>query len=115
MNCRVCLVTSTVILASLGFATSARAEIVFLSSNRTISVKGHRVEGDSIVLVLRNGGEVTCDKSIITKIISDEVPYPDPAAVAAQAAQSAQAEEPPASPGTVLESTPYGEIISAIS
>src|SRR3954463_7458760 len=105
MNFRLSLVTSTVILASLGFATSARAEIVFLSSNRTISVKSHRVEGESIVLVLRNGGEVPCDKSIITKIISDEVPYPDPATVVEQAPP------PPASPGAVLESTPYGEII----
>ena len=43
-----------------------------------MSVKGHRVEGDSIILTLRNGGEVTCDKSLIEKIVSDEVPYPEP-------------------------------------
>jgi hypothetical protein len=109
MNGRVFLVTSTVILASFGFATSAQAEIVFLSSNRTLSVKSHRVEGDSIVLVLRNGGEVTCDRSIIIKIVSDEVPYPDPATVVEQVPQL------PASPGAVLEATPYGEIIAAIS
>ena len=37
----------------------ASAEIVFLSSGRTLSVKGHRVDGDTIVLTLRSGGEVT--------------------------------------------------------
>lgn len=108
MKLRLCLVTSTVILASFGFAQSAAAEIVFLSSGRTLSVKGHRVEGDSIVLTLRNGGEVTCDKSIIVKIVGDEVPYPPPEAV----------EEPlevPESADGLLQATPYGEIITAMS
>jgi Transglycosylase SLT domain len=108
MKLRLCLVTSTVILASLCWPAAARAEIVFLTSNRTLSVKGHRVEGDSIILTLRSGGEVTCDKSLIEKIVSDEVPYPEPTALesAAQAMQGT---------GGLLESTPYGEIISAMS
>jgi Transglycosylase SLT domain len=109
MKCRLCLVTSTVILATLGLATSARAEIVFLTSNRTLSVKSHRVEGDSIILTLRNGGAVTCDKSLIEKIVSDEVPYPEPSEVVAEALD----ETIPAD--GLLEATPYGEIISAIS
>jgi len=109
MKCRLCLVTSTVILATLGLATSARAEIVFLTSNRTLSVKSHRVEGDSIILTLRNGGAVTCDKSLIEKIVSDEVPYPEPSEVVAEALD----ETIPAD--GLLEATPYGEIISAVS
>ena len=90
MRLRLCLVTSAVILATFGLAASARAEIVFLTSNRTLSIKAHRLEGESIILTLRNGGEVTCDKSLIAKIVSDEVPYPPepetPAAVVAEAA-----------------------------
>src|SRR6476620_7160848 len=110
MRLRLCLVTSTVILATLGLATSARAEIVFLTSNRTISVKSHRVEGESIILTLRNGGEVTCDKSLITKIVSDEVPYPpEPSEEVAEALDQGTWS------GGVLEATPYGEIISAMS
>jgi transglycosylase-like protein with SLT domain len=109
MKLRLCLVTSTVILASLGFVVSAEAEIVYLSSGRTLSVRGHRVEGDSIVLTLRNGGEVTCDKSLITKIIGDEVPYPEPAdAVAAEALADGLAPD-------LLDSTPYGELIASMS
>lgn len=108
MNLRMCSITFTVMVGSLGLAASARAEIVYLSSNRTISVKGHRVEGDSIVLTLRNGGEVTCDKSLIEKIVSDEVPYPEPTTPDAVS-------QPPRSGADLPEETPYGEIIAAMS
>jgi Transglycosylase SLT domain len=108
MKLKLCFATSTVILCSLGLVSSATAEIVYLSSNRTISVKGHRVDGDSIILTLRNGGEVTCDKSLIQKIVSDEVPYPEPSDL----------QSDPQEPRTgvdLLEETPYGEIIAAMS
>jgi hypothetical protein len=109
MKFRPYLVTSMVILASLGSVASARAEIVFLSSGRTLSVKGHRLDGDSIVLTLRSGGEVTCDKSLIEKIVGDEVTYPVPTETAAAA------EAPPGTQSAVLDSTPYGEIIASMS
>src|SRR6266581_1376729 len=47
--------------AVLGIAVPARAELVFFSSGRSMSVKGHRAEGDSVVLVLRAGGEIVCE------------------------------------------------------
>ena len=90
----------------------AQAEIVFLTSGRSVSVKGHRVDGDRIVLTLRTGGEVTCDESLIDKIVPDEVPYPEP--VQAAAAGSRRLGQAPGA-GAVLESTPYGEIIAAMS
>ena len=47
-----------------------------LGSGQTLSVKGHRlIDGDRIVLQMRSGGEVTCDKSLIEKILPDEVPF----------------------------------------
>ena len=60
---------------------------MFLTSGRTLSVKSHRVDGDSLVLTLRSGGEVTCDKSLIEKIEPDEVPHPDPAAGSAETSE----------------------------
>jgi hypothetical protein len=90
-------------------SAQANAEIVFLTSGRSVSVKSHRFDGDSIVLSLRTGGEVTCDKSLIEKIIADEVPYPEPAPPAQTPAQTS---EPPTG---LLQSTPYGEIIAAMS
>ena len=92
-------------------ASSASAEIVFLSSGRTLSVKDHRQEGDTIVLAMRAGGEVRCDKSIVDRIVPDEVPHPDP--VPEQ--EVVAAAEPRADVASVLDSTPYGEIISAMS
>ncbi len=82
-----------------------------LTSGRSVSVKSHRIDGDRIVLVLRTGGEVTCDRSLIDKILPDEVPYPEPI-VSVTAAGSEQSS---GQAGAVLESTPYGEIISAMS
>jgi hypothetical protein len=90
--------------------SSASAEIVFLSSGRTLSVKEHRQEGDTIVLTMRAGGEVRCDKSIVDRIVPDEVPHPDPV----PEPDAGAAESRPES-ASLLDSTPYGEIISAMS
>jgi soluble lytic murein transglycosylase-like protein len=104
-----CLSVAAGALAWAAWAAPAQAEIVFLTSGRTLSVKGHQIQGDSIVLSLRGGGEVTCDRSLIEKIVADEVPYPEPEADVTDAAPE-QAE-----PSGLLQSTPYGEIISALS
>jgi hypothetical protein len=100
---------AAVALVLTGWAAEARAEIIFLTSGRTLSVKSHRFEGASVILTLRTGGEVTCDKSLIEKILPDEVPYPEPIV----AAHSGTA--PAGVIGNLLETTPYGELISAMS
>ena len=66
-------------------AVPARAELIFFSSGRTLSVKGHHMEGASLVLSLRNGGEILCDPSIVARIAPDEVPYPEPEEVTSAA------------------------------
>jgi soluble lytic murein transglycosylase-like protein len=71
----VSVVTFVSLVAS---AVPARAEIVFFSSGRTMSVKNHRVDGDSVVLEMRSGGEFVCESSIIARFEPDEVPYPEP-------------------------------------
>jgi hypothetical protein len=110
MRVRNCIATLVGSLALLT-AAPATAEIVVLTSGRTISVKAHRFQGDSIVLTLRNGGEVTCDKTIIEKVLPDEVPYPEPVAPTGPAEEAGADGQDP----DVLESTPYGEIIAAVS
>jgi len=64
-------------------AQTASAELVFFSTGRFLSVKSHRIDGDSLVLNLRNGGDIVCDRSLIVSIEPDEVPYPDPEPAAA--------------------------------
>jgi hypothetical protein len=94
------------------FATSAHAEIVVLNSGRTLSVKGHRVDGDAVVLQMRSGGEVTCDKSLIETILPDEVPHPEPQPADQAAAGDAADEGPEVEP---LAMGPYGEIITSMA
>src|SRR6476646_10869661 len=102
---RLALATCVCLLAGVA---SASAEIVFLTSGRTLSVKDHRNDGDSIVLTLRSGGEVTCDKTLVEKIVPDEVPHPDPIASVVEAVKA---------PGTAvdrgagLKVTPYTDLI----
>jgi len=61
-------------------AAPARAELVFFESGRSLSVKSYAIEGDSLVLTLRSGGQIVCERAVITRIEPDEVPYPEPAA-----------------------------------
>ena len=66
------------VLVVLGLAAPARAELVFFATGKTMSVRAHRSEGDSLVLMLRSGGEILLDGSLISRIEPDEVPYPEP-------------------------------------
>ncbi|MBI2833821.1 MAG: lytic transglycosylase domain-containing protein [Acidobacteria bacterium] len=85
-------------------ATPAHAELVVFSSGRTMSIKDYRVEGTTLVLMLRGGGEVSCDPSMIDRIDPDEVPYPEPAD---EMALRLTDDEP--------ASGPYAEMIQAIA
>ena len=55
----------------------ARAELVFFQSGRAMSVKAIRSDGDELVLHLRSGGEIRCDRTLITKVEPDEIEYPE--------------------------------------
>jgi Transglycosylase SLT domain len=102
---RLALATCVCFLAGSSFSS---AEIVFLSSGRTLSVKDHRTDGDSIVLTLRSGGEVTCDKTLVERIVPDEVPHPDPVLAAAS---QARPQAPAPDRGAGLKISPYTELI----
>ena len=93
-------------------ASVASAEIVFMTSGGVLSVKGHKTEGESVILTLRSGGEVTCDKSLIEKIVPDEVPHPEPAPVLAAAPQeTAKIPVPERTP--LLKDSVYGDLITS--
>ena len=65
-------------LMFLAAARQASAELIFFASDRSMSVKSHRFEGDSVIVSLRGGGEMTFDRALITRIAPDEVPYDEP-------------------------------------
>lgn len=87
---------AVVSLLGLLAAAPVSADIVSLTSGRTLSVKSVRTEGSQAILALRGGGEVVCDARLIASVAPDEVPYP---------------EEPPASAGgePVAEGMAVGE------
>ena len=69
------------VLALMFLAAAARqasAELIFFQGDRSMSVKSHRFEGDTIIVSLRGGGEMSFDRAAITRIGPDEVPYDEP-------------------------------------
>ncbi len=95
-----------VTLVSLVFsARPVHAELVFFASGRTLSIKGHRADGDSLVLTMRGGGEIVCEAAVIARFAPDEVPYPEPDVEA----------PPPARPTEAASAAPYGAIIDRVA
>jgi len=95
------LTVASALMLTMG-AVRASAEIIYLSSGRTISVKSHRIDGDTISFALRGGGEMSCPLALVRDIMPDEVPYPDPPA-------------PPALASGALSAVPFADLIDAAS
>ena len=93
----------TVIAAA--FALPARAELVFFSTGRVMSVATSRAEGDELVLTLRSGGEMRCAASLIARIAPDEVPYPVPETSASLARVA-----PP--PAVAAPEAPFADVVA---
>ena len=87
------------------FAANASAELIFLSNGRNLSVKAHRIEGNSIVLVFQDGGEITCAQSLVASIAPDEMPDAVPPIEVAIT-------EPPVAP---LSGVPYADLIDTMA
>ena len=103
-------VVALLLLGSSAVAAPAHAELVFFASGRSLSVKGHVVDGDSLILALRSGGEIVCERSVITRIEPDEVPYPEPEAAVLPAPVTAPA--PVSAPAPPV---PYGDLIDRVA
>jgi hypothetical protein len=74
MKRRIACLIAVVSLTGVG---AARAELVYFANGRSLNVKGHRLEGDTLVLALRGGGDIECAASAIVRIEPDEVPWPE--------------------------------------
>lgn len=67
-------------VATFAVAPSASADLVHLSTGRTLSVREVRVVEGRAILTLRTGGQVECPADLIVRIDPDEVPWPEPEA-----------------------------------
>jgi hypothetical protein len=72
------VLASASLLAWLALAGVSSAEMLVLTTGRTMTVLSHRLEGGRLVLSLVGGGEVTCDPALVDRIAPDEVPIRDP-------------------------------------
>ena len=71
------LTGAIVVSAWCGFGPSpAEADIVFLTSGRSLSVRSVRIEEGRALLTLRQGGEIECNPALIARVAPDEIPYP---------------------------------------
>ena len=105
-----------VALAVCGAASTASAELLFLSDTGSMSVASHRFEGDRIIVTLRNGGEMTFDRALVVRIAEDEVAYPEPGPEAPAEADDPAASAQIAVPSpALLEKTAFDPIIEAAS
>jgi hypothetical protein len=96
-----------VVLIGSAIAMPASAEVIVFSSARSMSVAGHRVDGDRVIVTLRGGGEMTFDRTLVADIRPDEVSWID-------------AQGPSPASGTrvrpqLVERTAYDELIQTAS
>jgi soluble lytic murein transglycosylase-like protein len=88
----------------LGSASQLSAERIFFANGRSMSVKEHHISGDVITVALRGGGQAIFDKSIIARIVPDEVPEIDETLIAA-----AEASHSP------VDVRPFADLIETVS
>ena len=81
----------------------ASAELVLLTTGRTLAVTGHDFDGDRVVLHMPSGGQIVAARSLIVRIEPDVAPPPPPEVAVV------------AAPVPVLPATPFAEIIDAMS
>lgn len=108
------------VLAALGSCAGvgdAGAELVYLNTGRMLSVRSVRIDGESAVLTLRSGGDIVCDRAIITRVAPDEVPYPEPAAERPATAlnDAVETERPAPVVDDLAGPVPYGDLIDRSS
>jgi len=83
-----------------GWSSAAGADIVRLSNGRTMTVEMARFEGQTVVLVMRGGGEIKAARDLVAELLPDEVPFARTVAIEALAA-SPSAAAPPLSAGAI--------------
>lgn len=103
-------VACAVVALTVSGAGPAEADLVFLTTGRSLSVKSHQIDGDSMTLTLRAGGTMTLPRSAVARIAPDEVPYPEPAS-----ASIAEVAPAPPVPTPGLGTKPYAELISTVA
>lgn len=100
-------VALAVVLVVRPLAAPPAAEIVFFTGGATMSIVGHDVERDAIVLFLRGGGEIVADLRLIDRI------EPDPDNVSQLPTPAQAVASTPVAPA--LAAKPFAELVERAS
>jgi soluble lytic murein transglycosylase-like protein len=105
-------VAGVAVLGALLLPAPAQADLLTFRTGRTMSVAAVRIDGERLLLTLREGGEASIAAALVARIDPDDVPTPVPVATAAPAASPAPASE--AGPdASVLAGRPFAALIAA--
>ena len=98
---------------ALGSVTRVSADQMFFTNGRMLSVKDYRIEGDLITVTLRNGGQASFNKAVVSDIKADEMPEEvvavAPVAPLVAVTQSARAAHGP------LDARPFADLIETVA
>jgi len=101
-------------LGALLLPAPAHADLLVFRTGRTMSVAAVRVDGDRLLLTLREGGEASVAAALVARIDPDEVPTPVPAATpAALPAPASDAGLDPLVLDGVLAGRPFAALIAS--
>ena len=114
MGLRVRLAALTT-LAGLAFALPVHAELVLLSSGRTMSAAAVTFDGTQATIKLRGGGEVTCDRALVVRVDPDEVPWVDPNVAAPAGTPASAATMPAIAPGVLKIPAAYEALVARLA
>ena len=103
------------VLCSSFFPAVASADIVVFKNGRTMSVKSYRLDAESAIVLLREGGEVTFPSAVVARVDPDEAPYPEETLSSADVAPPVVAAKAALVPAEVLAARPFADLISTIA
>jgi soluble lytic murein transglycosylase-like protein len=77
----------------LAFPAIARADLVHLTNGKVISVESWQLKGETVVLVLRDGGQMEAPEALIAEVLPDEYPHTKPVTLSASLTKPARPDE----------------------
>lgn len=102
---RIGLLTSAMALAAV---SQINAEVIVFANGRTMSVSDYRIVGDTVTVTLRQGGEATFARALISHVAPSEIVVEPPmAAVAAVAVGPATRD--------AVEGRPFADLIETVA
>lgn len=100
-------------LLALGLSLSpaaAFADVLTFATGRTMLVASSRIDGDRLLVTLREGGNASFPRAVVARVEADEVPYPAPPT--AESVDAAPIAMPDSRAEAMLAGRPFADLIA---